>query len=625
MSNRRKIWGVSCVVPSCGKLKRDNLELKFFKFPDKGTAAYDKWMVACSLQEPPRAKTSYVCSCHFSETNIGKKRLKNKAIPSLNLNYAPKVDEQETFDHMTVRYEGKSYSCRKSSYCENQNPQDLTFEELEHLDPMNFKTELNLEPPKCNNCIKSEKDCEFYRSRYANILKKYKRLKENKQVIRLKEKHSYEKFKRAKNRNRNLRKVIAKPLSSIIDSQPNVSENAKTLCKMILCKKSKYSHWEQNERELASELQYKSAHVYRYFREVLEINFPSPSSIQRWQLIKKTRPGFNSNITENLKILISKWSDDMKETCLVFDEISIRKGLCYDAFYDEIMGYIDDGNKKDNIVGKYIVLFMIRGLFSNWKYIISYYVTEKPINGEKLKKIVNENIDYCHSVGLNVRNLTCDQGSNNRCCYDRLNITPEKPYFYHNSKRIYGIYDPCHLIKSARNTLLKKNVTCPDGLVTWKCLEELYEAEKNNVTKMTHKLTFKHIRPNNWQKMKVKYATQVFSHTVSAAVKTAFEMDVFSTESAPYALSTAKYLEFMNHLFDCLNSKGPFNKNIYKSGLKCNNEVRVFLEESIAYLESLSFEDQKKSFWVRGFLQTIRAVLQLSVDLLEDYSKKNIS
>ena len=83
------------------------------------------------------------------------------------------------------------------------------------------------------------------------------------------------------------------------------------------------------------------------------------------------------------------------------------------------------------------------------------------------------------------------------------------------------MYDIPHLIKSIRNTLLKRDIECSDGIVSWDCVKELFKLEKEKSTKMCPKLTLRHVYPNSWQKMKVSYATQVFSHTISRAVKTA--------------------------------------------------------------------------------------------------------
>lgn len=73
-----------------------------------------------------------------------------------------------------------------------------------------------------------------------------------------------------------------------------------------------------------------------------------------------------------------------------------------------------------------------------------------------------------------------------------LGLSIERPIFSHKNQEIVGIFDAPHLIKSVRNTLLKTD-NCPDGLVSWKIIIELYNLEKNSITKCCPKLTYKHI------------------------------------------------------------------------------------------------------------------------------------
>nr|CAI5817601.1 unnamed protein product [Callosobruchus analis] len=57
------------------------------------------------------------------------------------------------------------------------------------------------------------------------------------------------------------------------------------------------------------------------------------------------------------------------------------------------------------------------------------------------------------------------------------------------------------------------NSTCPDGaVVTWEFVRKFYDQDKNYDIRAAPKLTDVHICPANFEKMKVKYATQVFSN-----------------------------------------------------------------------------------------------------------------
>lgn len=64
------------------------------------------------------------------------------------------------------------------------------------------------------------------------------------------------------------------------------------------------------------------------------------------------------------------------------------------------------------------------------------------------------------------------------------------------------------------------------------------------------KLTDSHISPSSFEKMKVKYASQIFSATVSAGLSLYVRFGVISAE----AITTAEFIDRVDKLFDLLNS-----------------------------------------------------------------------
>lgn len=85
------------------------------------------------------------------------------------------------------------------------------------------------------------------------------------------------------------------------------------------------------------------------------------------------------------------------------------------------------------------------------------------------------------------------------------------------------LYDVPHLIKCTRNNLLTKNLTFEmDGkkrTAKWQHLLQLYNADSCiQNSKMLPRLTDNHVIADKIFKMKVRYATQVFSQRVSAVM-----------------------------------------------------------------------------------------------------------
>lgn len=98
-----------------------------------------------------------------------------------------------------------------------------------------------------------------------------------------------------------------------------------------------------------------------------------------------------------------------------------------------------------------------------------------------------------------------------------------------------------------------------DGTANWEHVRDLYLLDKDAAARAT-KLTEKHVFPDSFDKMSVCLATQVFSHTVSAAMKTAVSLGQLPVSAA----ETAAFLEKLNNIFDSMNSKSRFDHNPYR-------------------------------------------------------------
>lgn len=383
---------------------------------------------------------------------------------------------------------------------------------------------------------------------------------------------------------------------------------------MLLQERTPFTKWPSAQRTLAQNLNYKSSSTYEFMRSELKFQLPSKTSIYRWIPIKRLQPGPNDILFEHLKIKISSMNSLEKEAVLIFDEVAIRKQLSYNQHADEVDGVVDYGeDDRTSEIGKHVCLFLIRGLCSSWKYVLSYYVTKEAMQGMKLSSILQNNLTYAMELGLNIRAVVCDQGPNNRKCLKILGITVNNPYFVFNSKKVFVLYDPPHLIKSFRNALLTNNIKTSDGEVSWSVYQELHNLDCSNIVKMCPKLTEKHLNPNQFEKMRVKYATQIFSRSVAGAIQTCVDLSHFKNNSKAIIHSIKIFTEKIDRLFDCLNSRVRDDKNIYKSSIKRdgNNYVTDYLKEMIAYINSFSLKIPKRNYCFEGMILTINAVLQL--------------
>ncbi|KAL4100861.1 hypothetical protein QTP88_020890 [Uroleucon formosanum] len=97
---------------------------------------------------------------------------------------------------------------------------------------------------------------------------------------------------------------------------------------------------------------------------------------------------------------------------------------------------------------------------------------------------------------------------------------------------------------------------------------------------------------------------------MSSAIRTCAETEQLLSKTA---FDTADFIEFMNNLFDCLNSRSLFSHNQYNAALNHSGTVKTFLLEASKYILNLTKIKKGKISQppcFKGFTQTINAILQ---------------
>ncbi|XP_037928665.1 uncharacterized protein LOC119663067 [Teleopsis dalmanni] len=387
---------------------------------------------------------------------------------------------------------------------------------------------------------------------------------------------------------------------------------------------SRNREYDEASRELALNLYLKSRSAYLFMRNKLNLTLPHENSIINWTPIKNLQPGFKNECFHMLAKKISMLRQiDRENAILIVDEMKLRPELRYNSVLDQIDGFEDVDFFRTDKIGKSICLFIVKGMFSNWSFILNYFITENGMDGDCLSNIILENLRLLkHELGTIVRVISCDQGSANRKTFSTFEIVPEKPFFDFEDNKIFCMYDFPHLIKCLRNGLMTCDLTTADGIVSFKVLNELWERERYATTKMCPKLSRQHIEPKNFEKMRVKFATQLFSKTVQAAIRTIVGTGGFNNVSNEVAVATANFIEKIDKIFDCMNSCTLYSKNPYSCALQVDGIVINYIKEFILYFNSVKFTDPKKTVhFLTGFKITLNGVVQLAEEIFRSNSE----
>ncbi|XP_054745597.1 uncharacterized protein LOC129249962 [Anastrepha obliqua] len=367
-----------------------------------------------------------------------------------------------------------------------------------------------------------------------------------------------------------------------------------------------------------------STKAYSFMRDDLKFALPHKKSLMRWRPIRYVRPGIDAKVLENLKKIVNEMSERQKICEIIFDEISVKSDLVYNKSRDVIDGFVDSGgNDRKMFIADKCCFFMVKAIAGDWKYVLSYYLAKGGVPQAQLKNILFSNIEAVEKIGLNVKAIICDQGPINVQLFKVMHITETNPYIFFNGKKIFCMFDYCHLIKSVRNNLLKHDLKTKDGIASFKVIRKLFSIDKDNTNfKICPKLSSAHIYPNSFEKMTVSRATQVLSNSVAAGIDMLFKQGLLGSDT--YILNCAKptqlFVKRMNDLFDELDCKGMKSNNPFKCPIWRGSEGKLNrLREHIAFLASVQLPNNIHSFCFRAFTITINSMIELSKELFQKH------
>lgn len=391
--------------------------------------------------------------------------------------------------------------------------------------------------------------------------------------------------------------------------ETNFSEESYNLLKtqmLLLNKKSRGCRYSNEFKQFALSVFFLGPKAYKKFSTVFPL--PSKSTLNRFTQRWVIDPGFNEFVFRVIECRVRLLKEKERDCILCIDEISLKSHLYYDVSKDKIIG---TSSGSSEIAGSALAV-MARGIASNWKQPVAYffYKTSAPVND--LKDILFETIRRLRKTGLNVFGVVSDQGSNfQKLVKSTLKVTEDNPTFFvddENLKLVY-LFDIPHLLKSTRNNFYSYIFSLNERKIKKRYLEMMYDIDKTKQYKLAHRLTNDHIYPNNFQKMKVKLASQVFSHSVAVAMHTYIEFNVLPKE----ATATAHFISKMNDLFDLLNSN---NLQDFRAFMGTDKQKTLLQEMHYVFqnINVLSFDEKNvtnKLKFLSGWRLTIKSILLL--------------
>lgn len=312
-------------------------------------------------------------------------------------------------------------------------------------------------------------------------------------------------------------------------------------------KSKKGSRYSNDYKKFALTIYFLGPKVYKYLSGIFRL--PSKSTLFRITRDWGISNGFNDFIFSTLKIKVEMFPEKNRHCILCMDEMSIKSNLFYNIRSDEIIGFHHTSQKTYDLATEALVL-MARGINENWKQPLAYFLVSSSCPVPDLRNILIEAIRRLTNIGLNVVTVISDNGGNFHKLIRQLGVTVDTPYFKVDDKQIFYMIDVPHLIKSTRNNFFDHHFEINNGRTSKEYLNTFYSEDKKNRFRLAPKLTDDHLFPNNFKKMKVQLATQIFSSTVAAGLNIYMSFGKISAA----AIHTITFIENMDKLFDLFNS-----------------------------------------------------------------------
>ncbi|XP_052126892.1 uncharacterized protein LOC127750159 isoform X2 [Frankliniella occidentalis] len=346
--------------------------------------------------------------------------------------------------------------------------------------------------------------------------------------------------------------------------------------------------WHPTMVRFALSLHLTSPAAYKVMRETGMVKLPSSRTLFNYSHAKPIEEGIDKAVLEKLAAdvetmcnkvneLSGKQETHKKYFVLMGDEMHISQNLVFQKSSGKLVGFttldqldrevkileqlIDNCDKDcEETIASKIMVYMVKGVSSGIKKVIATYGVGN-MSAIQMKRWTWQVIGALERSGIAIVAFVCDGSSINRAF-----INSHKPATPHpsgivfdtwnkcvRSRKLYFLSDVPHLLKTTRNCFLnsrwdrkksRRHMIKNRSRISWDHVIKLYEAKRGKTLRKSYKLNAMNIYPDSYARMKVKYAGQVMSNTVS--------LDLLS-QGWPEVVETAHFIKKVNDWFDCLN------------------------------------------------------------------------
>ena len=257
-------------------------------------------------------------------------------------------------------------------------------------------------------------------------------------------------------------------------------------CKAASLKDSRQMRWHPAMIRWCLYLHHRSSGCYSTLRKSGVLSLPSERTLNDYKHFAPSTFGFSTSSDLQLLDQIKRQQPThlAKYVGIKIDEMYIKEGLVFNKSNGSLTGFSDLGDVNNLLscveqqfkdpesvhqkpLAKYILVFMIRGLFNSLKFPYVQFPASST-KGAQLFPLLHKAIFRLTRLGITVVTVTADGASENRrlfslhgkgktLVYKTVNIfSPQKT-------SIFFVSDPSHLIKTIRNCFARGKLWVSNG------------------------------------------------------------------------------------------------------------------------------------------------------------------
>ncbi|KAG8192301.1 hypothetical protein JTE90_002123 [Oedothorax gibbosus] len=360
----------------------------------------------------------------------------------------------------------------------------------------------------------------------------------------------------------------------------------------------------------------KSPRLYQHIRINKILALPGKTCLKKSLQHFKSGFGFNKKVFSVLKEKTDSLENSEKHGNLLFDELKLSENLKMDS-NGVVQGYVNYGpdltpDSEMNLICNHGLVLLFQPFRGDWVQIIGVFGTHQNVKADHLSKILIEAVILCENAGLFVDVITGDGATWNRAMWRKFGIGQSKEGIVKykvvhpcdSARNLHFISDFPHLLKCLRNRFLSKGYLTPAGEVRPEFLKEAWKQDQKSTVKLKvmPKLSYVHLHPNGFEKMRVNIAFQLFGDEVIKGLS--FYSEEISVYGEPKP--TVDFIKRINNLIKVMTSRTP------KTALRNGSSQSKSLLDFVEFINK--WEESSKAINCLGYLSKSTALgLKVSI------------